>query len=144
MAQKTALSVIALPGKPHSFSPKTAAAAKGAGLFTALSVIGLPGKRHSFTAKTEAAAPSGPHTGLFTALSVLALPGKRHSFTAKTLYIPPAVEEAAPAARLFPGGGPYSSKETKLYIKSLENRIRDDDEILELVHTILLSGILDE
>jgi len=129
MAQKTALSVIALPGKPHSFSPKTAASAKGAGLFTALSVIGLPGKRHSFTAKTEAEAPSGPHTGLFTALSVLALPGKRHSFIAK------AEAEAEGRSRWYYEDGAIRPV-TQLRIAG-DMTENDDAEVMEIITMIL-------
>ena len=88
MAQQTTLSIIATPGKPHSFSPKAAAAPESGphtGLFTELSVTALPGKIHSFLAKDPAVPPAGgPHTGLFTELSVMALPGMRHSFSAKT------------------------------------------------------------
>jgi len=54
----TQLSPNAVPGRRHSFSPKTAAAAvKGAGLFTILSVMALPGMRHAFAAKTPYTEP---------------------------------------------------------------------------------------
>jgi len=48
----TELSVMALPGGIHSFSPKASASPKGVGLFTELSVMALPGRIHSFIAKT--------------------------------------------------------------------------------------------
>jgi hypothetical protein len=79
----TALSIMALPGRRHSFIAKTAATAeKGAGPFTELSALGLPGQRHAFTPKTAATAEKG--AGPFTELSALGLPGQRHAFTPKT------------------------------------------------------------
>jgi len=52
------LSVTALPGKRHSFTPKTSAeAVKGAGPFTMLSVMALPGMRHAFAAKSPYVEP---------------------------------------------------------------------------------------
>ena len=47
----------ALPGKPWSFSAKTAAAAV-ADQITELSVMAIPGMIHGFTAKTEAGPPA--------------------------------------------------------------------------------------
>lgn len=139
----TKLSVAALPGKPQSFSAKTAApeaTTPHTGLFTELSVAALPGQIHSFTAKTEAevVVPTGDHTGLFTALSVLALPGIIHSFTAKTEA---EVEEEEEARRRpetsFPG-----ARARRARIR-LEEVLNDDEEILMILRAIAESGILE-
>ncbi len=81
----TQLSVLGVPGRPHSFAAKDEAAASGphTGDFTELSALGVPGRRHSFAAK-DAATVGGEHVGEFTALSVLGLPGRRHIFIAKS------------------------------------------------------------
>lgn len=47
----TALSIIALPGKPHSFLAK--GTGPHTGLFTSLSVLSIPGRRLTFIAKGE-------------------------------------------------------------------------------------------
>ena len=123
----TQLSVTALPGKPHSFSPKAEAVPESGphtGTFTELSVTATPGSIHSFSPKDAAVPESGPHTGLFTELSVLSLPGRRHSFSAKT-------EAAAALASPWFGSRGYYKR-------------RQEKDILELITIILSLGLLDD
>ena len=120
----TALSITATPGKPHSFSPK-AAAAGHTGLFTQLSTIAIPGQRHSFSPKS----PVAGHTGLFTQLSTIAVPGKIHSFTAKTLA--PAVDDLiGTRSSIYDDHGGY---------RKLISVHKDDEEILQTIIAFVLS-----
>lgn len=143
----TALSTIATPGKPQSFSPKAPAAAEHTGLFTELSVTATPRQRHSFSAK-DPATGAGTHTGLFTSLSVLALPGQRHSFSAKTeaeVVIPPDTEPLIRVSRGAGGGHGYIDRPDYEPKKDLRKRkiLKGDDELMQLVAMIVASGILE-
>ncbi|MCK4816962.1 hypothetical protein KA005_14430 [bacterium] len=140
MAIYTQLSVTATPGKPHSFSAKTpAAAGPHTGLFTELSVSALPGAIHSFTAKTPEG--EGVHEGQFTALSVIALPSGRH------VFLPKEFVEPTPPAPPVPyygggggGGGIWASPRDYEYerkAKLKEEILRDDRELLELLSAII-------
>jgi len=167
----TSLSVIGIPGKPHSFSPKTVAVASHEGLFTELSVLGTPGQKHSFLAKTPAdvtehtglftelsntgtpgqrhsflpktISDAVEHTGLFTELSVLGIPGKRHSFLDKT-----TVEDVVAPILVAPVGIPTGSPgilvkpDLKFKVTNRRRILKEDDELMELVAQIVTSGIL--
>ncbi len=79
MAQKTALSVLALPGRVLSFLAKGVFGPHNPGKITQLSTSALPSKVLSFLAKGV----FGPHNpGQVTELSVNALPGRVHTFKA--------------------------------------------------------------
>jgi hypothetical protein len=79
VAQKTALSVLALPGKILSFISK-GAVPHNPGKITQLSPGALPGKRYTFVLKGF-----GPHDpGRITELTVYGVSGQIHSFVAKT------------------------------------------------------------
>ena len=144
MAIYTQLSAIATPGGRHVFAAKTPAGegAKGEGLFTALSAIATPGGRHVFAVKT----PSGAGEkgiGPFTAQSVLAVPGARHSFTAKEFAGLPA--PPLPPSLITVGGGGsvagWPEKPEWEYKERLRKRIlRDDQEIIEIIMAMVLSG----
>jgi hypothetical protein len=123
----TALSIMALPGRRHSFIAKTAATAeKGAGPFTELSALGLPGQRHAFTPKTAAQALKG--LGPFTALSVLALPGQRQEFSAKA-----AAAIIAEAEQVTYGRRQWQRTAW----------INDDEDLLDIIAQLAATGILD-
>ena len=133
----TQLSVTALPGKRHSFSPKAEASGQHTGLFTELSTSALPGIRQTFTAKTPAVPPV-THEGLFTALSTIACPGRRHSFTKKT------AQEIVPTAKTYGGGGWAGPRWKKTGREWRETKRYDEDrELMELAKMIVTSGILD-
>ena len=139
----TQLSVTALPGKPHSFTAKTAATVSHTGTFTALSVTATPGKIHSFIAKT-AESGAGSHTGDFTRLSVLAIPGPIHSFIAKEQAIVPAPKITVSTS----AGGGQSDVEyfrRKLLRERREKHYdiaKDDQEVMEIIIEMIMSGIL--
>jgi len=94
MAQKTSLSVFAIPGPVRTFSPKTPGAGGGPhnpGRITSLTVFAIPGRTRTFLPKTPGG--GGPHDpGRITSLMVYAIPGRVRSFTAKTpeAVLPPS------------------------------------------------------
>ena len=139
----TQLSVTATPGKPHTFSPKTADAGAGphtGGPFTALQVTALPGQIHSFNAKTAAAGSTPRGSDLFTAMSVLALPGIRLTFNPKTAAL--IVEEVPTPTTPSVGGAPSGAYVAKDY-RTIKDILREDKELMDIVAIIVESGMLD-
>jgi len=106
-------------------------------IYTQLSVLALPGGRHTFVAK-GVVPPSPRGSDLFTELSVLALPGGRHTFVAKGVAIP--IPVPVPDAIIAGGGGGGVSG--RIQEDLYRWRIRDDEEIIDIIMAIVLSGRL--
>jgi hypothetical protein len=103
-------------------------------IYTQLSLVATPGRVYSFTAKSaDGAGEKGE--GLFTALSVLAVPGRRHIFLPKSIIVPVPEE---PELIFDAGGGVTGRIQEDLY----RWRQRDDEEIINIIMTIVLSGRL--
>lgn len=109
----TRLSIIAIPGRPYSFSPKLEAGLH-VGTFTRLTVTAIPGRRLTFIAKESeviVVPPVPPEP-----------PG------------PPDVSFGAMG-----GGGPLAEQR----VRDHKRILREDKDLTEFIAIILTSGILD-